>query len=540
MELSLTGTPVRFESTLQRVIFGIDPPETERVSIGDGIYADSILYRPEYEHLLGMDPVTGATAPELAESWELLPDGRSYRVKLREGVQFHHGWGELDAWDVIETHDRFIRDRWHLVGPRTWWHGLSGVQYVSDHEVIFRLTRPDWRFLSMLGEQLSMIPIQSRAHFDAAGERADVESPFIAGTGPYQMQKREAGEYIRFERPETPHWRSTPDFEEFEFRFQADASNRLAALLAGEIHIADLPYGLRTQVTFDGLRTRDHQTPAMEAGMQVARGSSPSLRTWVNLSCCWVDPETGAYPARPDSPLTDVRVRRALSKAVDRNLLNETFFRGKAETMYLNHWHPTGLGWNPEWKENFENSYGYDPAAARALLSEAGYSESHKVEVNMDLPSLHVYLDAGKVSRAIADMLQSAGVTVNSLVRHTLIRQEAERSFGNDNHLLVTAYASYRISGFVALHTPMYYETNAANAPGMTALVREALNASSLEEYALLWKEVGDMYYDSYLSIPLFWFPAEATYNPEFISGYVFPGSFPGTWTHIQNIRAAK
>ncbi len=541
VEISLTGTPVDVKFTLQRVIFGIDAPGTESVYFRDGRYAESILHRPEYEHLLGMDPVTGAMMPELAESWELLPDGLSYRVKLREGVQFHHGWGEFYAWDVIDTHNRLIRNRWNPHSDFPWWNGLSEVQYVSDHEVIFRLSRPSGRFLTALSGQLSMMPIQSKAHFDARGERADAESPFIAGTGPYQMQKRETGEYIRFERPETPHWRDTPDFEEFEFRFQALPSHRLAALLAGETHIADLPYGVRTQVGFGGvLQNRDYQKEAIEAGMQVARGWSPSFRTWMKLSCCWVDPVTGAYPARPDSPLTNPVVRRALSKAVDRNLLNETFFRGKAETMYINHWHPTRLGWNPAWESDFPEQYGYDPVAARALLSKVGYFESNKVEVNVDLPSVRAYLDAGKVSGAITNMLRAVGVKVNSLVRHTLDRQAAERSFGNDNHLLVTTSTSNLISGFVGWHTPMYHETNSTNVPELTSLASRALNATTPEEHALLWTELGNMYYDSYLSIPLFWFPAEATYNPELISDYVFPGSLPGTWTHIQNIRAAQ
>ena len=540
MQLSLTGTPIRVKITLQRVIFGIDTPESEPASIRYGVYPSSILYRPEYEYLLGMDPVTGAAVPELAESWELLPDGLTYRVKLREGVQFHRGWGELDAWDVIETHDRFIRDHWPFVGRSTWWRGLSDARYVSDHEVIFRLTRPSGRFPSVLGEQLSMMPIQSRAHYDAAGERTDAESPYIAGTGPYQLQERKVGEYVRFERPEAPHWRDTPDFEEFEFRFQALPSHRLASLLAGETHIADLPYGVRTQVAYGLLGNRDYQKDAIEAGMQVARGWSPSLRTWVTLSCCWVDPETGAYPARPDSPLTNPTVRRALSKAIDRSALNERFFRNKAEMMYINHWHRTRTGWNPAWAENFADRYGYDPAAARALLSQAGYSENNKAEVNVDLPSVRVYLNAQGVSSAVTGMMRSVGVRVNEIVRHTLDRQDAEKDYGNDNHLLVSSSASDLFNGFIGWNTPMYHETNPSNMPELTALAGRALNTSSPEEQESQWREVGNMYYDAYLAIPLFWFPAEATYNPEFISDYVFPGSMAGTWTHIQNIRAAE
>ena len=48
------------------------------------------------------------------------------------------------------------------------------------------------------------------------------------------------------------------------------------------------------------------------------------------------------------------------------------------------------------------------------------------------------------------------------------------------------------------------------------------------------------MSYAAYLTLPLLWFHTDAVYNPEFVSDYVYPGSLPGLWTHVQNIRAAE
>ena len=55
-----------------------------------------------------------------------------------------------------------------------------------------------------------------------------------------------------------------------------------------------------------------------------------------------------------------------------------------------------------------------------------------------------------------------------------------------------------------------------------------------------LWRKIGDLLYDRHLSMPLFWLPAEAVYNPKFVSDYVWPGSISGTWSHVENIKAAR
>ena len=56
--------------------------------------------RPALEYLVGIDRNTGAYIPELAEKWEMAPDGKSWTLRLRQGVKFHEKWGEFTAKDV--------------------------------------------------------------------------------------------------------------------------------------------------------------------------------------------------------------------------------------------------------------------------------------------------------------------------------------------------------------------------------------------------------------------------------------------------------
>ena len=490
-----------------------------------GNLEDSFQHRPEYEHLVGTDPNTGAFTPELATEWELLPDGQSYRFKLREGVRFHRGWGEFTARDVVHSHDQLARADSRHPEASSWRRNVR-AQFIGDYEVVFRLNRPMANFLSAVGEQQSLLPIQSKFHFDSHGEPPRSDILYIAGTGPYQMLFRQTGARIVFERPPESHWRVTPDFQEFEFRFQADSSMRHAALLTGEIHLAHLPHNLQNQT--------------LQRNMKLAKGPAPTMGTWVNISCCWVDPETGEYPARPHSPMTNVKVRKALAKTIDRPLFNEAFFNNNAEIMYLNHWHPTRLGWNPDWETNFPEEYGYDPAAARALLAEAGFNANNRLETTFELFDLPHYSGAKDIAEGIAGFMSEVGIRVNLLTRLPSYRQAAIERMEDDNLLTMAASRADQYSGFAEWTTPIFFEHNANNVPAITELTRRVLRTQDLEQQKRLWTDLGNMSFAAYLTLPLFWSHTEAVYNPEFVSEYVYPGSLPGLWTHVHNIRATR
>ena len=517
---------VQVAPKIERIVFSVDEPDTQHSVVRHGNQEDSFQHRPEYEHLVGMDPVAGALVPELATEWEVLDSGRTFRFQLRNGVPFHGGWGDFTAQDVVHTHEQLVREDSRDSRASSWRRDVVRVEAMSAYVVEFRLNQPMPGFLNAVGERQGLLPIQSAAHFQTFGEPTDVASLFIAGTGPYQMLERSAGSGILFERPPETHWRVTPDFREFEFRFQSDPSVRLAALLTGDVHIAELPVA--------------QEGDALSAGMQVSRGSAPTHGAWVNISCCWEDPETGAYPARPESPLTNVTVRKALSKTIDRQLINDAYFDGKGATMYLNHWHPTRLGWNPAWESDFQDQYGYDPAAARALLAQAGYDQANRLETaieGMDLPHFPI---ADFIGEAVAGFFSDVGVRVNLVWRDPDHRMEQQRNMEDDNLLTIAASSGDQYRGFPQWTTPIFDESNANNVPALTELTRRILGTFDIEQQSQLWRELGDMSYANYLTLPLFWFHADVTYNPEVVSEYPFPGGIPGAWTHVHTIKAVN
>jgi ABC-type transport system substrate-binding protein len=505
----------------------VAPPGKEGNELRHTSAPDSWQLRPLYEFLIGVDAQTGRLVPQLATGWSIEPDGQSFRFKLRPGVQFHYGQGTFSANDVVHSWQQVTReDSTH--GQSNYWRGVvRDIEVVDDLLVVFHLTRPDGNFVRAVSENESGMEIRSKAHFDAQGSPSMQSKP-AAGTGAYQLRERTQGSMMIFERVPFQHWRTMPDFPELEFRFQKEASTRLAGLIAGEVHLTALP--------------QDLLPDAERRGMRVVSGLVPGLRTFVNLICCYQtdpkDPSKGWI--HPDSPLMNVTVRRALDKAINRDEMNKAFFASKGEIMTLNAFHPTRPGWNPDWEKRYPDEYGYDPARARALLNEAGYTSSNPLSTTMFVHSLPEYAGAEDVSDAITGYWRSIGVNIESVPRDSGTIREQTRTFSLTNHFEVRGTSSGLFTAMNSFHWGFGARGGGAEDPELDRLVNLISNTTDEAKQDDLWRQVGNTMFDRHMSVPLFWLPAEIVVNPAVVSDYIFPGSITGAWTHTQNIEASK
>ncbi|HEX3244568.1 MAG TPA: ABC transporter substrate-binding protein [Chloroflexota bacterium] len=476
--------------------------------------------RPMYEYLVGVDAKTGNLVPQLATEWTAENGGRDIRFKLRQGVQFHKGNGEFTAKDVIFSwQDVAKEDSQH--GESPYWRGIvKDIEAVNDYEVVFHLNRVDGNFFRAVGEAEYGMEIRSKAHADKMGAPTMESEPY-AGTGPYQFKQRQQSQFILFERVPYQHWRATPAFPEFEFRLRQEASTRLAALMAGEAQMAVLP--------------EDQLQDAVGKGMKVIKGQTPGLRTFMSFQCCFLNDikDPGQGYKFPNSPLADVKVRQAINKSVNRDELNKAFFAGKAETMILNHFHPTRSGWNPEWEKRFPDEYGYDPAKARALLAEVG----KPISTNVHIANLPQFAGADDVSEAIAGYMEKVGITVERVQMDAAQRAARQRERGFDNHLLIGGTSSFIFIGATAYSTSRGPRGAAVEDPVVDGLLDKARATLDDKEQDAILRQMGDAMFDRQMHVPLFWLPAEIVVNPKVVGEWVFPGSITGTWTHVENIK---
>ena len=522
---------------VDRLIFATTTPNNEHSDQRRFCCFDALQLRPMYENLLSVDP-SGEFVPGLATSWALEPDGQSLRVELREGVEFHNGAGEFTADDVINFFDQFVTfDDAHVFSRIFWRAFTESVEKVDDHEVVFRMSRPN-SFLSLaLSDRWTQLPAVSKADWDANGAPENPNSTPLAGTGPYQFVDREQGQFILFENAPGEHWRAEPDFQELELRWIGEVSTRLSALLTKEVHMTDLPPDLQPQ--------------AVSSGFEVKSNTNFGTRVWMQFYAAFPDPETGVdgWPLYPEANLLKLEVRKALNKAINRPEVLGAF-APHGELMILNHFHPQFTGWNPEWAQRFEAEYGYDPATARSLLREAGFDSNNPLQIKTRIRSCVVMAGCEDVTEAVAGYWRDVGVdvelvTIDGATRSALSRATRAGTAGIGEGIVdwVDVDNSSTHPVFALANRQTWHATGGVNGfatPEMYEIVGRIQGEMDWSKHEPHIRAVGELSFTEHANVPLWYLPAQVAVDPEIIAEYVWNGTEHGTFTHLEEIVAVK
>ncbi len=345
---------------------------------------------------------------ELAESAELI-DPVTWEVKLRQGVKFHDV-PEITADDVIFTFNRIIQEnmieypephtspRKGLIAP------LESVEKVDDYTVRFHLSAPWPPAMQLFVHQ----QIVSKAYLESVGTKGFVEHPI--GTGPFRFVSGQLDDQIVLERFDD-YWGGAPTLppvgpacvQRAIFRVIPEASTRVAALLAGEVHII--------QAVPPELVETLMQSP--DVVVKTAPGTQPK---WMELNV-------------NQPPFDNKQVRQALNYLIDKELIIDAIYQGRAV--------PLAGVLSPF--NNFADPsltpYPYDPNKAYDLLAEAGIVDSDgdgKLEWNgapwaFVVDSLEEHR---QLAEAVVAQLQEAGIDASlrlweySVVRPLLLAGE--------------------------------------------------------------------------------------------------------------------
>lgn len=270
--------------------------------------------------------------PGLAVAWEATDD-MTWLVKLRAGVTFSNGEA-LDAEAALFTY-RYLQSE---AGAR---ESLSrDVAEIASMDVVDPLTM---KFITKVPmpefpRLMAVVPIVAPKHWDALGRDAFSFDPI--GTGPFKVRDWKPTQVLLDAYTES--WRA-PQVDKLEILTLPETSARVAALLTDRVDIAS-EIGPDDRYTVEAAGLTTYQRPATASDVI-------SFNTLV------------------ESPLQDVRVRRALNYAVNKEAIAIAIMDGRALVMGQMTPHI-----NPERDPTLE-SYPYDPDKARALLAEAGYPD---------------------------------------------------------------------------------------------------------------------------------------------------------------------
>lgn len=386
----------------------LEPPHLDPTA-GAAAAIDEVVYANVFEGLTRFAP-DGTVRPGLAERWEVAPDGLSWVFYLRPGVTFHDGVA-LTAEDVAFSLDRAMAPD-SVNAQKALFEGINEVTAIDDVTVEIGLDAPkgDLLFNLAWGDAVIVSPAT-----------ADDNRTHPVGTGPFRFERWVQGDRVELVR-NPDYWGEPAKLDKVTFKFIADPTAAFAAMMAGDVDAFPVFPAAENLAQFEA-----------DPRFQVIIGSTEG-ETILAMN-----------NARP--PFDDIRVRRAVSMAVDRQAVIDGAMFGYG-TPIGSHFAPH----HPAYVD-LTGRYPFDPEAARALLAEAGYPEG--VSTTLALPPPAYARRGGEI---VASQLRAVGIDTQIVTMEWA--QWLEQVFTNrDFGLTVVSHTEPMDIGVYA--RPDYYFGNA-------------------------------------------------------------------------------
>lgn len=339
-----------------------------------------------FDRLVEFKRGTTEIEPGLATSWDVSDDGLTYTFHLRHDVKFDASRSKdfkptrnFNADDVVFSFNRM----WDKTNP---YHDVSGGNYeyfdgmgmpdliksikkVDDYTVQIVLTKPNAPFLADLAMDFASIFSKEQAdQYLKAGHPEELDLNPV-GTGPFQKVMYRKDSVIRYQANKS-YWKGAPQIDRLVFSITPDASVRFAKLKADECQVMPFPNPADLKAMADDPEINLMHQPGLNIGYMAFNATH--------------------------KPFDDVRVRKALSYAINKKAIIDAIYQGAGEVA-VNPIPPTMWSYNKNVKD-----YGYDPEKAKALLKEAGVSN-----VSTTLWAMPVQRPYNPNARRMAEMIQA-------------------------------------------------------------------------------------------------------------------------------------
>jgi peptide/nickel transport system substrate-binding protein len=374
LSLSLLLTLLLIGSALAQ-----DPPVTRGGSVTVSIVADPpgwdptistsqeiarVTYGNVYEGLVRFNR-NGEIVPALAERWDVSEDGLTWTFHLRSGVKFHDG-SMLSVDDVLAKFERATNPESGHVNTG-YYSAVTSVSAPDASTIVFDLERPSRSLLYNLARPDGII-------FPAALAETQRSQP--VGTGPFRFARYIEGSEVRLEAF-ADYWNpALPYLDGAVFRIISDGNSRTAALQAGDVDVAGI---FPEQVALIG--------------------ANPNLKVIDGTATA----EITVAMNNSRAPFDDIRVRQAITHAIDKNAIVQGAFFGFGAVI------GTHMSPSEPYYIDLSDTYPYDPARARELLAEAGYAGGLSFDFELPEP----YANERRTGEIIAQQLREVGINVN-------------------------------------------------------------------------------------------------------------------------------
>ncbi|KPP86430.1 MAG: peptide/nickel transport system substrate-binding protein [Rhodobacteraceae bacterium HLUCCO07] len=342
------------------VAMQLEPPHLDPTGAAAGAI-DSVLYSNVFEGLTRFD-ADGSIIPGLARDWEISEDGRVYTFSLAEGVTFHDGT-TMDAEDVKFSLDR-ARAEDSANAQKVLFEGIETVEVVDPLTVKVTLSEPDGSFLFNMAWGDAVI---------VAPESIDDIKQAPIGTGAFKFANWVQGDNITLER-NPDYWGEAAKLDKVTFKFISDPTAAFSAVMAEDVDVFTAFPAPENLPQFED-----------DPRFEVIVGSTEG--------------ETILAMNNKVEPLDDVKVRKAISHAIDRQAIVDGAQFGLG-TPIGTHFAPH----HPDYVDLTGNSQ-HDPELAKELLAEAGYEDGFETTLKLPPPSY-----ARRGGEILASQLRAVGI----------------------------------------------------------------------------------------------------------------------------------
>ena len=328
-----------------------------------GLFNNLVLF-DQHVPQAGLDTIV----PDLATEWSWDSSKTELRFSLHDGVKWHDG-ERFTANDVKCTWDTLLgksNDKLRLNPRKAWYQNLEEVTVKDQHEVTFRLKRPQPSFIALLASGWSAV---YPCHVTPREMRTQP-----IGTGPFKLVEFRPNESIKVTR-NLDYWKKNrPYLDGIEYTIIKNPSTRVLAFIAGKFDMTT-PYNLTIPLM------RDIQNQAPQAICELTP-TNVARNLIVN---------------RDKPPFDDPQIRLALALNLDRKAFIDTINEGKADVGGAMLPPPEGIWGMPP--EMLRSLPGYDPdvsksrGAARKIMEEHGYGSDKRLEITVSTRNIPQYRD---------------------------------------------------------------------------------------------------------------------------------------------------
>jgi peptide/nickel transport system substrate-binding protein len=425
--------------------------------------------------------------PDLAESWNVSDNGKVWTFHLRKGVQFHGGYGELTAADVVYSLERAADPKRSSFASN--FAGVDKTEALDDYTVRVTLKYPDARFLGRVSDYHGGYIVSKKA----AEKLGTQFGATPIGTGPFAFGEHITQQYVKLVANDK-YYRGKPKVAGIIYRMIPSDSARQLAFDSGEL---DLIYGKREQRWVEQARKRGYGVDIFD----------PAEFRILHLN-------------RHFKPLDNLKVRQAIAAAVDVDQIMKYVGKDVAAKGcsvvpdgYLGHDCSAG-------------AYVHDVAKAKKLLAEAGYPNG------IELKSIVSNISAQQpIMEIVQAQLAEAGIKLDmEVVDHATYQARSRKDqsaivfYGAARFPNADAYLSEFFDSASEIGSPTAM-SNFSHCSVADADIRAARIEPDPAKQLALWKDAQRKIHDDVCGVPLFGLKQVWVHSSKMHYGYDLKGS---------------